>query len=93
MNSTFHFSPWGLLFSRMNTSRTRKVAVFPGQFDPITNGHLDVIQRAVPLFDDLIVAVGNNPEKREMFTIDEHMRMVRSLLKETPGRAWRSTQD
>jgi pantetheine-phosphate adenylyltransferase len=66
-------------------SRVPKIAVFPGQFDPITNGHLDVIQRGVGLFDELIVAVGNNPEKREMFSIDERVKMVRSLLRETTG--------
>ena len=53
------------------TTRQRRLAVFPGQFDPITNGHLDVIRRGVALFDELIVGVGINPEKRELFTIDE----------------------
>src|SRR5258706_5081766 len=64
---------------------TRKRAVFPGQFDPITNGHLDVIRRGVLLFDELIVAVGINPEKREMFPLDDRIVMIRELLKETPG--------
>jgi pantetheine-phosphate adenylyltransferase len=68
------------------TSRPKKIAVFPGQFDPITNGHLDVIQRGVGLFDELIVAVGINPEKREMFTLDERVRMIRTLLKDTGAR-------
>lgn len=63
----------------------RRVAVFPGQFDPITNGHLDVIRRGVALFDEVIVGVGINPEKRELFTIDERLRMIRGLLKEIPG--------
>ena len=60
--------------------RTRKVAVFPGQFDPPTNGHLDIIRRGVQLFDELIVAVGINPEKREMFTIDDRVEMTRQLV-------------
>jgi pantetheine-phosphate adenylyltransferase len=59
--------------------------VFPGQFDPITNGHLDVIRRGARLFDELIVAVGVNPDKREMFTLDERVRMIRQLLKEIPN--------
>jgi pantetheine-phosphate adenylyltransferase len=63
----------------------RRIAVFPGQFDPITNGHLDVINRGTRLFDELIVAVGINPEKREMFTIDERVDVIRQLLKATPG--------
>ena len=62
-----------------------KRALFPGQFDPITNGHLDVISRGVKLFDELIVAVGINPEKRELFTLDERLAMVQELLKDTPG--------
>lgn len=64
---------------------TRRVGVFPGQFDPITNGHLDVIRRGVKLFDELIVAVGNNPEKRELFGIDERVELARELVNDTPG--------
>ena len=66
-------------------SRPRKIAVFPGQFDPITNGHLDVIRRGVGLFDELIVAVGVNPDKRELFTVDERVEMIGLLLKEVEG--------
>src|SRR3954468_10828125 len=62
----------------------KRIAVFPGQFDPITNGHLDVIRRGVVLFDEVIVAVGINPEKREMFSLDERVEMVGGLLKEIP---------
>lgn len=62
-----------------------RIGVFPGQFDPITNGHLDVIRRGVRLFDELIVAVGINPEKREMFTIDERVDLIRQLVADTPG--------
>ena len=69
----------------MPNSRPPKVAVFPGQFDPITNGHLDVIQRGVRLFDELIVAVGSNPEKRELFSIDERVEMIQTLLRGTRG--------
>jgi pantetheine-phosphate adenylyltransferase len=62
----------------------RRRAVFPGQFDPITNGHLDVIRRGVKLFDEVIVAVGNNPDKRGLFTLDEREEMIRQLMKEIP---------
>ena len=62
-----------------------RIAVFPGQFDPITNGHLDVIRRAVKLFDEVIVAVGINPEKRELFTLDDRLAMIRHLLADIPG--------
>lgn len=63
---------------------TKRIAVFPGQFDPITNGHLDVIRRATGLFDELIVAVGINPEKKEMFTIEERLDMIKTLLADIP---------
>lgn len=59
-------------------------AVFPGQFDPITNGHLDVIRRGLKLFDEVIVAVGTNPEKTGMFSLEEREEMIRQLLKSLP---------
>jgi pantetheine-phosphate adenylyltransferase len=61
---------------------TRKIAVFPGQFDPITLGHLDIIQRGSVLFDELIVAVGVNPDKRELFTHEHRLEMIDELLKQ-----------
>ena len=69
----------------MRNNRPHKIAVFPGQFDPITNGHLDVIRRGTSLFDELIVAVGINPEKRELFTLDERVTIIRDLLRGDPG--------
>jgi len=67
------------------SARVKKVGVFPGQFDPITNGHLDVIRRGVPLFDELIVAVGVNPDKREFFSVDERLEMIESLVEKIDG--------
>ncbi|MEO7538441.1 MAG: pantetheine-phosphate adenylyltransferase [Pyrinomonadaceae bacterium] len=55
-------------------------AIFPGSFDPITNGHLDVIKRSSPLFDEMIVAVLDNAEKHPMFTVDERCDMLREVL-------------
>ncbi|MGN6507654.1 MAG: pantetheine-phosphate adenylyltransferase [Tepidisphaeraceae bacterium] len=66
-------------------SRPLRRAVFPGQFDPITNGHLDVIRRGVKLFDELIVAVGVNPDKRELFSLDERVSIMKDLLADIPG--------
>ena len=63
---------------------TKRIAVFPGQFDPITNGHLDVIRRGTALFDELIVAVGINPEKKELFSIEERLELIRHLCKDVP---------
>ncbi|HSI36381.1 MAG: pantetheine-phosphate adenylyltransferase [Phycisphaerae bacterium] len=65
--------------------RQRKRAVFPGQFDPITNGHVDVIRRAVLLFDDLVVAVGINPDKKEMFALEERLSIMRQVLGGIPN--------
>ncbi len=66
-------------------ARAKKIAVFPGQFDPMTNGHLDVIRRGVRLFDELIVAVGINPDKPEFFDIDQRVEMAKSLVKDIDG--------
>jgi len=59
-----------------------RIAVFPGQFDPITNGHIDVIRRGVELFDELVVAVGVNPEKSGLFNLTERVSIVRQVLKD-----------
>ena len=60
----------------------RHVVVFPGSFDPITFGHLDVIERGRKLFDEVIVAVGHNPTKNELFTPEERVEMARVLTEE-----------
>ncbi len=60
-------------------------AIYPGSFDPITNGHIDVIGRAVKLFDHLIIAVGQNPNKDEFFTLDERVEMIKQLVADKPG--------
>ena len=55
-------------------------AIFPGSFDPLTNGHLDIIKRSLPLFDEIIIAVLNNPEKNPMFSVEERCRMIEEVL-------------
>jgi pantetheine-phosphate adenylyltransferase len=59
-------------------------AVFPGSFDPITNGHLDVIQRGIKLFDELIIAVGRSPIKNPLFTPEERVEMITELVADMP---------
>ncbi|MEM7578157.1 MAG: pantetheine-phosphate adenylyltransferase [Planctomycetota bacterium] len=62
-----------------------KVGLFPGTFDPLSNGHLDVIVRGQRLFDRLVVAVGRNPAKREVFTTDERVDMIQELVEDRCG--------
>ena len=57
-------------------------AIFPGSFDPITNGHLDVIERGMKLFDELIIAVGRSPVKNQLFTPEERVEMIDELIRE-----------
>jgi len=59
-------------------------AVFPGSFDPITYGHLDVIRRSVKIFDQVIVAVGDSPSKEYLFTGPERLDMVHQLVQDIP---------
>jgi pantetheine-phosphate adenylyltransferase len=60
----------------------KKIAVYPGSFDPITFGHLDIINRALKLFDEVIVAVANNEQKNPLFTVDERVAMIKSVMKD-----------
>jgi pantetheine-phosphate adenylyltransferase len=60
-------------------------AIFPGSFDPITNGHLDVIHRGIKLFDELIIAVGRSPIKNALFTPEEREEMIAELVADMPS--------
>jgi pantetheine-phosphate adenylyltransferase len=60
-------------------------AIFPGSFDPITNGHLDVINRGMKLFDEVIIAVGRSPIKNPLFTPEERVEMIAELIADMPG--------
>ena len=62
-------------------------AIFPGSFDPITNGHLDVIERGIKLFDELVIAVGRSPVKNQLFTPEERVEMIAELIdqRKMPG--------
>ena len=59
-------------------------AIFPGSFDPITNGHLDVVKRGIRLFDELIIAVGRSPVKNQLFTPKERVEMITELIADMP---------
>jgi pantetheine-phosphate adenylyltransferase len=57
-----------------------KRAIYPGSFDPLTNGHLDIIERASQLFDEVYIGVLNNPEKKVMFSVDERKALIEQVL-------------
>ena len=61
-------------------------AIYPGTFDPLTNGHLDLIHRALKLFDEVIVAILRNPAKKPLFTVDERVEIIRQVLTPLPIR-------
>lgn len=75
----------GRMYGALVSQQRPKRAVFPGQFDPFTNGHLDVIRRGAPLFDELIIGVGVNPEKSELFTQSERYEIVREATGDMVG--------
>lgn len=62
------------------TMQTR--AIYPGTFDPITNGHADLIERAARMFDEVIVAIAANPSKQPLFSLDERVRLITTVTKE-----------
>lgn len=64
---------------------TKRIAVYPGTFDPPTNGHIDVAHRASSIFDELVVAVSDNPAKKPLFSTAERMELLSQLFKDIPG--------
>ncbi len=62
-----------------------KRAIYPGSFDPVTFGHIDIIKRASEIFDELIVAVLNNSAKRPLFSVDERVNILKEVLKDIPN--------
>ena len=61
-----------------------KIAVFPGSFDPITKGHVNIVMRSLPLFDKVVVAIGNNSSKKYSFTFEERIQWIRDVFKNEP---------
>ena len=59
-----------------------KQAVYPGTFDPLTNGHLDVIKRSLLIFDSIIVLLAENSDKKRMFSLKERLRQVKAVVKQ-----------
>ena len=63
----------------------QKIAIYPGSFDPVTNGHVDIAQRGLRLFDKIIVAILSNPGKDFLFTVEERIEMLESSFEEYPN--------
>jgi pantetheine-phosphate adenylyltransferase len=61
-----------------------KKAIFPGSFDPITLGHFDIIKRSIPLFDEIVVAIGINAEKKYMFSLEDRKRFIEEAFADEP---------
>ena len=60
-------------------------AIYPGSFDPVTNGHLDIIRRASKIFDEVVVGILNNPEKSPLFSVEERVKMLEEITKDLPN--------
>ena len=61
------------------------IAIYPGSFDPITSGHVDIIKRGIRMFDEIIILVANNPHKATLFTVEERIEMIRDACREIKG--------
>ncbi len=61
-----------------------KRAIFPGTFDPITIGHVEIINRALPLFDEIIIAIGRNTDKKHLFSLDQRVAWIKEIFKDEP---------
>jgi pantetheine-phosphate adenylyltransferase len=63
----------------------KRIAIFPGSFDPFTNGHLDVVQRGAALFDEIVIAIGNNSNKKRAWEVEEMERIIAGVFKDQPN--------
>ena len=59
----------------------KKIAIFPGSFDPITSGHVDIVKRALPLFDKIIIAIGVNSQKQSLYPLEKRMEWIKKVFK------------
>tara|TARA_Y100000389_G_C17424282_1_gene498600 strand:- start:864 stop:1325 length:462 start_codon:yes stop_codon:yes gene_type:complete len=62
----------------------QRIAIFPGSFDPITTGHVDIINRALPIFDKIIISVGSNSEKQYFFSLEKRIQWIKKVFIKTP---------
>lgn len=62
----------------------KKIAVFAGSFCPFTKGHEDIVSKALPLFDQIIIAIGHNIDKKDIFSVEDRLQWIRSIYQDTP---------
>lgn len=62
----------------------KKIAIFPGSFDPITVGHIDIVTRALPLFDEVVVAIGINTQKKYLYPLEQRIAWIKDVFKNEP---------
>lgn len=62
----------------------KKIAILPGSFDPITNGHVDIVLRSLPLFDEFIIAIGVNTQKKYLFSLEDRIQWIKDVFKDEP---------
>jgi pantetheine-phosphate adenylyltransferase len=60
----------------------KKIALFPGSFDPITNGHLDIVQKGLGIFEKIIIGIGSNSSKKSLFTLEDRMNWIKQVFKD-----------
>ena len=68
-----------------NSALNKKIALYPGSFDPITNGHLDVLERASKMFDSVVIAVLNHPNKQSFLIVEERVNLIKETTKNMPN--------
>jgi pantetheine-phosphate adenylyltransferase len=62
----------------------KRIALFPGSFDPITNGHVDIIRRAIPIFDEVVIGIGHNSAKSYLFELEQRKKWIEAVFKKDP---------
>ncbi len=67
------------------TDKGKRMCIYPGSFDPVTNGHINLIERAMNIFDTVIVAIANNPDKKPLFSVEERTEMLEKSIGHYPG--------
>jgi len=88
MSNTFkqaHREKHQLEANKKGHAYMERIAIYPGSFDPVTNGHIDIVKRGLKIFDRIIVAILLNPDKKYLFTVEERLEMLQDSMKDFPN--------